>query len=120
MKRTIIYLTIVCRLLCNETYAQTDSTCYFLNKNSMTTNVLYPLPDSVYFGLYNGSGNKTCSNLFTLQILDDLKNWAINPEQIISSDTILNRAVTQVEDSNVIPLARVSASAIAKGTRAPL
>ena len=39
--------------------AQTDSTFYFLDKTSLTNNVLCNFPDSSIWGLYDGLRDKT-------------------------------------------------------------
>jgi hypothetical protein len=70
--KKVLYLLLLSISFTTGIFAQTDSSFYYLNKSSLTNNVLCAFTDSVYWGMFDGVKNKTLKNKYALNILSDL------------------------------------------------
>lgn len=108
-------------------YAQSDSTFYFLNKNSLTNNVLTNFTDSTFWGMFDGIDDKTLKNKFAFEVLNDLNRHSFKSNEnpvgrrgSISTESVKLNAATQIRSQNRIPIfimlyeySRIKANALA-------
>ncbi|MBK7856300.1 MAG: hypothetical protein IPJ79_16685 [Bacteroidetes bacterium] len=100
-------LTLAMLAIAATTFAQTDSTFYFLDKTTLTNNVLCNFGDSVYWGMFDGIKNTTLKNKHTIKIADDLKYYAFGANELPSAESLKINAATQIRQHNRIPLLMV-------------
>nr|MBK9650446.1 hypothetical protein [Bacteroidota bacterium] len=84
--------------------AQIDSMFYFVDKTTLTNDVICPYTDSTYWGRYNGHQNVKCKNLSSTTIYRDLLHWTLGVNTRLSADSILTKAYKEIQDQNRIAL----------------
>ena len=52
-----------------------DSTFYYLDKSTLTNNVLVNFNENIYWCQYDGLHDKTMDNMFAMQLLSDLNYY---------------------------------------------
>ena len=84
--------------------AQIDSMFYFVDKTTLTNDVICPYTDSTYWGKYDGHQNIKCKNLSATTIYRDLQNWTLGVNTRLSADSNLTKAYKEIQDQNRIAL----------------
>nr|MBK9653279.1 hypothetical protein [Bacteroidota bacterium] len=81
-----------------------DSMFYFLDKTSLTNNVLCPYNDTTSWGLYDGVKENTCKNMHVANLLSELNYWTFGINNRQSADSIKIKSFQLIRNSGVIPI----------------
>ncbi|MBP6412716.1 MAG: T9SS type A sorting domain-containing protein [Bacteroidia bacterium] len=92
----------------SNSFAQKDSTVFFLDKSSMQTNVLFPTTEPLYGSKYNGVDNSSLKNINVLNIISDLKSYSLNKNLIPPYDSISKIASLEMDANKRIPILMVN------------